>query len=454
MASIHPPRELYDFASVFAQAGRRAYLVGGAVRDSLIGRSVSDYDVATDARPEEVVGLFRRVIPTGIKHGTVTVLWKGREIEVTTFRTESDYSDGRHPDRVEYAASIEEDLSRRDFTINAMAYDLEGKSLLDPHGGQGDLASRLIRAVGDPAERFHEDGLRPLRAVRFAAQLGFAIEAGTLAAIAPAIGRFRLVSAERVREELQKMLLAEGGAARGPSRGLRLLEETGLLAEILPELAACRGVEQKGMHVFDVLDHLYAATDSAPPELVPRLAALLHDVGKPEAKEEKPGEEPTFYRHEEYSARKAEAILKRLRFPNAVIGEVAHLIRCHMFSYDDSWGDAAVRRFLARVGPEHLEALFALRIADGTAIIGRPVDPRSLDPLRARVEAALAAKEAFGLSDLAINGTDLGSIGIKPGRAMGGILKELLEAVLDDPSLNERQRLLEIAGKIREKYGA
>jgi putative nucleotidyltransferase with HDIG domain len=207
------------------------------------------------------------------------------------------------------------------------------------------------------------------------------------------------------------------------------------------------------MHVFDVLDHLYAATDAAPPVLALRLAALLHDVGKPQAKVELAGEDPTFYRHEEYSAKMAEAILKRLRFPNALSDEVVHLIRCHMFSYDDSWGDGAVRRFIARVGPEHLDALFELRIADGTGIIGRPVDPRSLDPLRSRIEAVLAAKEAFGLGQLAVKGNDLAAIGIPSGRTMGGILKELLEAVLDDPSLNEKERLLEIADKIKGKYG-
>jgi len=448
MRQIHPPRELFEFAQVLAGAGKRCFLVGGAVRDYLLGREANDFDAATDARPEEVAKLYRRVIPTGIKHGTVTVGWKGLEIEVTTFRTEAGYSDGRHPDQVEYAASIEEDLSRRDFTINAMAFDLASKELLDPHGGREDLGRRLVRAVGDPLERFREDGLRPLRAVRFASQLAFEIEESTLEAVRPSMDRFRLVSAERVREEFQKILLSEV-----PSRGLRLLEGTGLLAEILPELQVCRGVEQRGMHVFDVLDHLYAATDAAPPELGLRLAALLHDSGKPEAKEERPGEEPTFYRHEEISARMAEVILKRLRFPNALVDHVVHLIRCHMFSYDDSWGDAAVRRFLARVGVENVADLFALRIADGTAILGRPIDPRSLDPLRGRIEAVLAAKEAFGLADLAVKGDDLRSVGIPPGRAMGAILKELLETVMDDPELNDRLRLLEIAGNLKSKHG-
>jgi tRNA nucleotidyltransferase (CCA-adding enzyme) len=448
MRAIRPPREIFEFARVFAQAGKPCYLVGGAVRDYLLGREVSDFDVATEARPEDVMRAFKRVVPTGIKHGTVTVLFKGLEVEVTTFRTESAYADGRHPDEVQFAATIEDDLSRRDFTINAMAFDLSSKELIDPHGGRGDLAKGLLRAVGDPLERFAEDGLRPLRAVRFASQLGFEIEADTLAAVRPSIPRFRMVSAERVREEFQKILLSPV-----PSLGLRLLESTGLLAEISPELAACRGVEQGGMHVYDVLDHLYACADAAAPELVLRVAALLHDIGKPEAKAERPGEAPSFYRHEEYSARDAEAFMKRLRFPNAVIEEVAHLVRGHMFSYDDSWSDAAVRRFLARVGPESLDRLFALRIADGTGIIGRPVDPRSLDPLRERIAAVLAAREALGVSDLAVKGGDLAAIGIAPGPAMGAVLKELLEAVIDDPGLNEKERLLDIARHIMPKHG-
>jgi tRNA nucleotidyltransferase/poly(A) polymerase len=448
MRQIHPPRELFEFSRVLEQDGKKCYLVGGAVRDSLLGREASDFDAATDARPAEVVRLFKRVIPTGIKHGTVTVLWKGLQIEVTTFRTEASYSDGRHPDEVAFASTIEEDLSRRDFTINAMAFDLAAKTLLDPHAGRADLERGIVRAVGDPLERFREDGLRPLRAIRFAAQLGFDIEAATLAAIAPSIDRFRMVSPERVRDEFLKILLSSV-----PSRGLRLLEHTGLLREISPELAVCRGVEQRGMHVFDVLDHLYACVDAAPAEVVLRLAALLHDVAKPAAKVERLGEPPTFYRHEELSAASAETILKRLKLPNATIDEVVHLIRCHMFSYDDSWSDAAVRRFIARVGPEHLDALFSLRIADGTGIIGRPVDPRSLSPLRERIDAVLAAKEAFGLGDLAVKGADLASVGILPGRAMGAMLKELLEAVIEDPALNDKARLLEIAVKIKPKYG-
>lgn len=448
MSRISPPRELFEIARILAEAGKACYLVGGAVRDYLIGREVSDFDIATDALPQETMRLFRRVVPTGVKHGTVTILYGVLSVEATTFRTESGYSDGRHPDAVSFASTIEEDLSRRDFTINAMAYDLRRKSLVDPHGGQADLSRRLIRAVGSPLDRFREDGLRTFRAIRFAVQLGFDIDEATMAAIPQALDRLALVSAERVRDEFQKSLLASR-----PARALRLMEKTGVLALILPELASCRGVEQKGMHRFDVLDHLLESLDASPPELELRLAALFHDIGKPEAKVDVPGGEPTFHRHEEISARILERVMRRLRFPTALIEGVSHLVRCHMFAYDDSWSDAAVRRFLARVGADKVEPLFALRLADGTGMTGTPVDPRSLQAFRDRIERVLAEEHAFGLRDLAIGGEELASIGVPRGKVMGMMLKELLETVLDDPALNERARLIEIAEKMKGKYG-
>lgn len=445
---LHLPRPILEYAQVFAQAGKRCYIVGGALRDALLGRPVSDYDAATDARPEEVMALFRRVVPTGIKHGTVTVLWKGYAIETTTFRRDVGYSDGRRPDSVEYGATLEEDLERRDFTINAMAYDPLRRELVDTHGGREDLAGRLIRAVGSPAERFNEDGLRPLRALRFAAQLGFDIEEGTLRAIPGALAKTAMVSAERIRDELEKMLLAPA-----PSGSLRLMEETGMLALLLPELARCRGVEQKGMHRFDVLDHLLASADAAPAEIVLRLAALLHDIGKPDAKAIGADGIPTFYRHEETSAGLASAILRRLKFPNVIIDRVVHLIRHHMFFYEESWTDAAVRRFLARVGKDSVDDLFALRLADAAGTTGEPSDFRGLLPFRQRIDGLLAAADALGLKDLAIGGEDLAAIGVPRGPVMGRMLAELLDCVLDDPALNNRERLLGIARGIRAKHG-
>jgi putative nucleotidyltransferase with HDIG domain len=330
-----------------------------------------------------------------------------------------------------------------------MAYDPLKGELVDLHGGQDDLERRLIRAVGDPAERFDEDGLRPLRAIRFAAQLGFDVEEKTLAAIPGALGKTKCVSAERVREELEKTLLAPA-----PSRALRLMEDSGILALVLPELARCRGVEQKGGHAFDVLDHCLASLDASPPSLSLRLAALFHDIGKVDTAAVGADGLPTFYNHEARSATMAEALMKRLKFPNAVIDEVCHLIRQHMFYYEENWSDAAVRRFLARVGTEHLENLFALRLADASGKDGTPVGPESLESLRRRVEAIVAAEEALGLKDLVIGGNELAALDIPRGPVMGRILAELLETVLDDPAQNTKEKLSEIARNIKGKYGA
>lgn len=442
------PPALRDFARVFQDAGRAAWLVGGAIRNMVLGKPVNDWDVATDAPAEEVAKMFPRVVPTGIKHGTVTVFWKNLTIETTTFRVDGDYGDGRRPDTVAYTADILEDLKRRDFTMNSLAYNLVTGELLDPHGGRADLAAGLVRAIGDPLERFTEDGLRPLRAIRFASQLEYRIDEPTLAAIPPVLENFRRVSVERVRDELIKILLSPR-----PSYGLRLLEETGMLAEILPELAVCRGVEQKGFHRFDVLDHSLLACDGAPERLDLRLAALLHDIGKPEARSVGEDGITTFYRHEAVSARDAERALRRLKFPNAVQGSVTHLIRHHMFAYDESWSDAAVRRFLARTGPENLEDLLALRSADAYGTTGEPPDPRGLEPLRRRVERLLSESRALAVRDLAVGGNELAALGIPRGPVMGRILAELLETVLDDPELNTRERLTEIASKIKGKYG-
>jgi tRNA nucleotidyltransferase/poly(A) polymerase len=469
-ARIHPL--LREIAAVFQNHGRDLYLVGGAVRDLFRGKKPQDWDLATSAPPEEVTAMFRRVIPTGIKHGTVTVHYKGRAVEVTTFRTESDYRDGRRPGRVEFAATIEEDLGRRDFTMNAIALRLPGGETVDPFGGAADIKRRLIRCVGEAAERFSEDGLRPLRAVRFAATLGFRLDEAALAAIRPALEVTAKVSPERVRDELDKILGAgasapagtdagadadAGGEAHGkrPSTAFRLMEQTGLLDLLLPELAACRGVNQKGYHRFDVLDHSLLACDYASREQYPReviLAALFHDLGKPATR--KMGEQGvwTFYQHEQESSRLCRNILTRLRYPNAIIDGTCHLIEEHMFHYTEDWSDAAVRRFIIRAGEDHLENLYRLRRADTCAMAGLEPDPAALLPLIQRVDKILAGSRAFSLKDLAVSGKDLIALGVKPGKHMGIILQELFETVVDDPAMNSREKLLEIAGKINERY--
>lgn len=446
---IELPRDVRRTAETIHSSGRKAFLVGGALRDHFMRRTQKgDYDLATDASPKEIMALFPRVIPTGIKHGTVTVLTPQHSVEVTTFRVEQGYSDGRRPDEVEFVSDILEDLSRRDFTMNAMAWEVVTGLLEDPFDGRADIRAHLVRSVGDAASRFSEDGLRPLRAVRFAAQLDFTIDPATFDAMIGALSTFRQVSAERVRDEFMKILLSGH-----PSRGLSLLEKSGLLGEILPEILPARGCSQKGMHAFDVMDHLFLAVEASKPDLALRLAALFHDIGKPAAKEDHPDGIPSFHNHERISSDMAQAALRRLKFPNDIMEKVLHLVRQHMFNYTPDWSDAAVRRFLARVGPASVEDLFDLRIADAAATAGTRPDPRPLDPFRSRIEAVLSSRDALGLKDLAIGGNDLAELGIPRGPVMGRILQALLETVLDDPSQNERETLLRIASHIKGKFG-
>ncbi|MDR1307831.1 MAG: HD domain-containing protein [Treponema sp.] len=453
------PPVLQDIARIFNAAGKEVYLVGGAVRDLILGRDSADWDLATSARPEEVMRLFKRVIPTGIKHGTVTIRHREVSLEVTTFRTESAYSDGRRPDAVAYAGSIEADLSRRDFTMNAAAVRLPQGTLVDPFDGRGDIRRRLIRCVGKAEERFAEDGLRPMRAVRFAAQLGFDLEEQTLKAIPGVLDAAARVAPERIREELDKTI-----AAPNPQTGFIIMEETGLLKLILPELDACRGVEQRGYHRFDVLDHsllacAYAAKRGFSREV--RMAALFHDLGKPRVRNFVPSGDPggtgpkgtwTFYNHEGESVRLAEGMMRRFRYPNAVTAKVLRLIAAHMFHYDETWTDSAVRRFLIRTGEDLLQELFELRLADTAGMAGTDPDPGALLPFRRRIKSVLEKGGALSLKDLAVNGRDLMDIGVPPGKYVGIILNELLDTVIADPELNSREKLLGIAGNINKRY--
>jgi putative nucleotidyltransferase with HDIG domain len=441
------PRVVRDFAVVFREAGFQCHLVGGAVRDILLGRPHTDYDIATDARPEQVIPLFRRVIPTGIKHGTVSVHFKGTVFEVTTFRTETAYGDGRRPDAVTFTPSIIDDLSRRDFTINAIAYDLLADRVADPHEGRRDLRDGIIRAIGDPSERFREDGLRPLRACRFAAQLGFIVEERTRTAIPASLDILSMVSAERVRDEILKIL-----DAPLPSVGFALMRETGILAVVLPELLQGEGVQQGGFHCHDVFQHSLYACDAAPRESpVLRLAALLHDVGKPRTRGAGTDGRPTFYGHEKVSAEMTQSILERLKLPNATIKAVSHLVAHHMFNYQEEWSDAAVRRLIARVGEGSIQDLIALRRADqiGMCPENRQYFPQGLSDFAGRVSAVMEAGRAFTVSKLAVDGNDImRDVGLAPGPRVGTILNELLKSVLEDPALNEKGKLLEIAKKL------
>lgn len=455
MNKIKIPDELKKMNEIFSQNGFEAYLVGGAVRDILLGKKADDWDVTTNAKPEEVMKIFRRVIPTGIDHGTVTVHFSGQEIEVTTFRTESDYSDGRHPDKVEYAGHIEEDLSRRDFTMNAIAASLEDGHIVDPYGGAEDLKKGIIRTVGIPHERFMEDGLRPVRALRFASKLQFSIEKDTYSEIFEENVQKKIasISVERFRDELMKMM-----ASPKPSVGLKMMEETGVLKIFMDELSVCRGCIQKddrGYHIFDVMDHNIYACDGAPKEKpLLRLTAFLHDCGKPASKVERTVEGHkinNFYNHEKYSVEIARSLMTKLKFSNAEIDYVCHLIENHMFHYESSWSDAAIRRFIVRVGLDSFDDLIDLRLADMYGKFNADVRLHdsagcaNLVELTDRVKAVAAQSCALSLKDLKVNGKDLIAEGIPAGKKLGKILNELFQTVLDDPEMNDREKLLKLA---------
>lgn len=461
MNKIKIPVILQKMNNIFEKNGFKAYLVGGAVRDMFMNKEASDWDVATDATPEQVISAFKKVIPTGIAHGTVTVHFMGEEIEVTTFRIEQGYSDGRHPDKVSYASDIEEDLSRRDFTMNAIAVSLKDGSIVDPFNGKADIKNKVIRSVGNPLERFNEDGLRPIRAIRFASQLGFEIETNTLQAISneKVLQKTSTISIERFRDELVKLLKSPK-----PSVGLKLLESTNIMKLFLPELLEGRNCIQndvRGYHVFDVLDHNFYSCDGAPVHKVNvRLAALLHDIGKPASKVVRvtyAGEIYNFFNHEKYSETIARKLLTKLRFSNNEINNVCHLIENHMFHYEESWSDAAVRRFVVRVKPENIEDLIDLRLADMYGKYNMPIQIKEsnacdlLIQLQDRIKKIQEENSAFTLKSLAVSGKDLMEIGIPSGRLIGKILDSLLETVLDDPKQNSKDVLLNIAKNLYEQ---
>ena len=453
---------LKDFYSHFEAAGFKAYLVGGAVRDIFLHKKPHDFDVATNAAPQDVMKLFKIVIPTGFEHGTVTVHFKRLEIEVTTFRTESGYSDGRHPDSVNYAATIEEDLARRDFTINAIAADLKNGKIVDPFGGRRDIKKKIIRTVGKAHERFMEDGLRPVRCIRFACKLGFSIEKCTFSELSEQNIQKKIssISIERFRDEFEKILTCEK-----PSIGLKLLDKTGIMKMFIPELLQGRGCvqsDERGFHDFDVADHLFYACDGAPKDnLAVRLAAFYHDIGKPEARSSETvnGQEIIhFHGHESISAKKAKQSMTSLKFSNDMIDKVVHLVKEHMFFYESSWTDAAVRRFIIRIGLENMKDLFDLRLSDIYGMHNVPLAPdsptwKNLDELENRIKKVTEEKSALSLKDLAINGNDLINLGIPKGKALGNILKELFETVTDSPAMNTKEKLSVLAKNIySEKY--
>lgn len=435
------PHEVYTVVERLAQYGHKAYPVGGCVRDIAMGRTPSDYDLSTDASSEVVLSLFPRSVATGLRFGTVSVRVDGRSVEVTSFRSEGPYLDGRHPSEVKFGVSLEDDLARRDFTINAMAADISTGTLIDLHDGLRDIQMRVVRAVGNPHIRIAEDRLRMLRAVRFAAVLDFDIEMETLSAIKESASSISEVSVERVTFELQKMLLA----AR-PSKGIELMRETGLLSSILPEVLSGWEVHQNKYHEFTVYYHTLACLDAVLPSPALRWAALLHDVGKPQVKQ---GQH--FYGHEGVSAELARGVADRLKLPTKLARHVCHLIKNHMVGYNSSWSDGAIRRLIARVGRESIDDFLELHRADTVAKTADDLEGKMVryEELRTRVLSELRSGNATVVADLAIGGDDVAKILGASGPRVGAVLSELLKRVIDNPDMNRRDRLTAAVEEMR-----
>jgi tRNA nucleotidyltransferase (CCA-adding enzyme) len=431
------PAPVSELLATLWRGGHGAYVVGGCLRDALLGRAPADWDLTTDARPERLQALFPRSLYEN-RFGTVVVWKAGKQYEITAFRRDASYSDFRHPDSVEFGDSVEEDLARRDFTVNAMAWGArpgEEPGFVDPHGGRDDLALRLLRAVGDPDRRFGEDALRMARAVRLAATLEFEVEPATLAAITRNAWLASHISGERVCTELIKLL-----GARRPSVGLRLMADSGLLAVVAPDLARQRGLAQNKIEGEDLWDHTLRTVDASPNRQLVRLAALLHDVGKPDTLAD-----GHFHNHEIVGAEMARDYLAGLHAPRVLQERVAHLIRNHMFSYEPGWTDAAVRRFIRKVGSGSLDDLMALRAADNEGS-GLPADTGLIRELAERVRAELAANVVLGRGQLAIDGNDvMTELGLPQGPVLGRLLDDLTERVVAEPALNDRAILLDMA---------
>ncbi len=470
---IEIPEYVQKVGRVLTKEGYEAYIVGGALRDIVLGKTPHDYDLATNALPDEMLNMFPKAVSTGAKFGTVIALIQDKhgethEVEVTTFRSESDYVDGRWPSNVNFVDDIDKDLGRRDFTFNAMALDLsqlelDGREesfqveIYDPYGGVKDIEKKVVRAVGTPLERFKEDGLRAFKACRMAAQLGFDIEEETFEAIKESVPVAAQVSMERIRDEFMKMIIN----SPKPSIGIELMRKSGLLSLFMPELLEGVGVEQKLFHAHDVYKHALKTCDVAHDSV--KLAALLHDIAKPRTDMGN----GHFYGHDKMGADMAEEIMKRMKFPQSEINRVKILIENHMFYYPHvqedmtdeekeniekhEWTDTAVRRFIQRVGEENVDDLFKLRLADAQANPATAFKPEEITILQRRISEVRKQDMALKVTDLKVTGEDLMNIGIGKGPEMGIILNELLDMVVEDPTLNRKDILLEKARELNKK---
>ncbi len=442
------PEEVKTIIEKLNSAGFEGYAVGGCVRDMLLSRTPKDWDITTNATPKQVKGLFKRTIDTGIEHGTVTVMIGKEGFEVTTYRVDGDYLDGRHPESVTFTASLEEDLKRRDFTINAMACDLSGK-IVDLFGGREDLEKGIVRCVGDPLERFSEDALRMMRAIRFSARLGFSIEEKTYEAIKLLASTIEKISAERIRDELVKTIVSDNPGA------MRLFYETGLTRHFLPEFDRMMSQEQKTPHhIFTVGEHTVKVMEGVKPTEVLRIAALLHDVAKPDCFTMDEAGRAHFKGHPKKGAIMARDILKRLKFDNALIKRVTALVEWH--DYRPEPEERSVRRAVNKVGLEQFPDLFDLKYADiyAQSDYYRQAKLDKVDGFKRIYYEIMEREECVSLKTLAVSGNDLMREGIKPGPKMGELLNALLSDVLDEPSHNNNEYLISLAKKISFEEGA
>lgn len=424
------------------KAGYEAYVVGGCVRDSILGRSPDDWDITTSAKPEEVKALFRRTVDTGLIHGTVTVMLDKEGFEVTTYRVDGEYEDGRHPKEVSFTASLEEDLKRRDFTINAMAYNPK-RGLVDLFGGVQDMKNRIIRCVGNPMERFTEDALRILRAVRFSAQLGFSIEGKTLKAISVLAPNLKYVSAERIQVELLKLLVSPH-----PDY-LRTAYEAGITREILPEFDRCMETEQNTPHHgYNVGEHTLQSLLNIRADKVLRLTMLLHDIGKPVVKRTDENGRDHFKTHGPEGEKMAVSILRRLKMDNDTIRKVRSLIKWH--DYRPIEEAVSVRKAVSVIGEELFPLYLEVQRADilAQSLYNREKKLKRLSGVEALYKEIMEKGECISLKTMALTGRDLITAGYMPGRELGEILEKLLAHVLENPEDNKKEILLKLAGTV------
>lgn len=448
------PTEANDVLGALKKAGFDAYLVGGCVRDLLIGRPPKDWDITTNAKPEEITAIFGEDSFYNNDFGTVGVTRETEDeslkvIEVTPYRSEEGYSDSRRPDTVKFGVSLHDDLARRDFTVNAIAYDPSKGHVEDPYEGQKDITYKVLRTVGDPNERFSEDALRMMRAIRLSAELNFAIDGDTATAIAKNAQNLEKISKERIRDEFVRILNSDE-----PMMAIVMCQKLGLLPYIAPDLERGVGVEQNQAHAYDVFEHLIRTMQHAADKKWSfdiRLAGLFHDISKPETRRwSKEKQDYTFHGHEVVGARVTKKALEDLKFPKKTIEKVVKLIRWHMFFSDpDKVTLSAVRRIIRNVGEENVWDLLNLRICDRVGT-GRPKEqPFRFRKYKSFVEEAL--RDPISVQMLAIDGKDLMDVlHVQPGPKIGHILHALLEEVLDDPGKNDRETLLQRAKELME----